>query len=40
VRLAEAPSFQQPVTVYAPDSAGATCYRSAARELLRKGERP
>lgn len=34
VRLAEAPSFQQPITLFAPTSTGADDYRSLARELL------
>jgi chromosome partitioning protein len=34
VRLAEAPSHAQPITVYAPDSAGAADYRAAARAFL------
>lgn len=34
VRLAEAPSFAQPITVYAPTSAGAEDYRAVAAELL------
>jgi chromosome partitioning protein len=33
VRLAEAPSFHQPITSYAPSSAGAEDYRAVAREL-------
>lgn len=33
VRLAEAPSFHQPITTYAPASAGAEDYRAVAREL-------
>jgi chromosome partitioning protein len=33
VRLAEAPSHHQPITIYAPDSSGAEDYRTAAREL-------
>ncbi|MCX7597603.1 MAG: ParA family protein [Armatimonadetes bacterium] len=33
VRLAEAPAFGQPVTVYAPGSAGAEDYRRLAREV-------
>jgi chromosome partitioning protein len=37
VRLAEAPSFQQPITVYASDSAGAEDYRAAAREFAKSG---
>lgn len=40
VRLAEAPSFQQPITAYAPESAGAEDYRAAARELLKRSARP
>lgn len=31
VRLAEAPSYSRPITLYAPDSAGAEDYRAAAR---------
>lgn len=34
VSLAEAPSFQLPITRYAPDSAGAEDFRAVARELL------
>jgi len=34
VRLAEAPSFGMPISVYAPDSSGARAYRSVAMELL------
>jgi chromosome partitioning protein len=34
VRLAEAPSYGQPITVYAPDSSGAHAYASLAREML------
>lgn len=33
VRLAEAPSFQQPITTFAPTSTGTEDYRSLAREL-------
>ncbi len=42
VRLAEAPSFQQPITTYAPRSTGAEDYRLLARELLARqpGENP
>jgi len=36
VHLAEAPSFNQPVSLYAPDSAGAGAYRSLADEILRQ----
>lgn len=34
VRLAEAPSFGQPITVYAPSSTGAQAYAALAHELL------
>jgi chromosome partitioning protein len=34
VRLAEAPSYGQPISVYAPTSNGATAYADLARELL------
>ena len=40
VRLTEAPSFTQPITLYAPSSPGATDYRSAAAELLRRWKQP
>lgn len=36
VRIAEAPSFGQPITVYAPNSAGAIDYRHLAEEILTK----
>ena len=34
VRLAEAPSYGQPISIYAPSSNGAESYTSLARELL------
>jgi chromosome partitioning protein len=34
VRLAEAPSFGQPISIYAPSSNGAQAYASLAREVL------
>jgi len=34
IRLAEAPSFGMPISVYAPDSSGARAYRSLAMEML------
>jgi chromosome partitioning protein len=37
VRLAEAPSFAQPITVYDPHGHGAEDYRAVAKELLKKG---
>jgi chromosome partitioning protein len=36
VRLAEAPSFGQPVSIYAPSSTGAVAYAALAREVLEK----
>lgn len=39
VRLAEAPSFGEPITIYAPKSAGAEDYRAVAQELLARYER-
>jgi len=34
VKLAEAPSYGEPISAYAPDSAGAHAYDSLAREVL------
>ncbi len=34
VRLSEAPSFGQPITVFDPDSRGANAYRELAKEVL------
>lgn len=34
VRLAEAPSFGQPISIYAPNSIGALAYAALAREVL------
>jgi chromosome partitioning protein len=34
VRLAEAPSYGQPISVYAPSSSGALAYAALAREVL------
>jgi chromosome partitioning protein len=34
VRLAEAPSYGQPISVYAPHSSGAEAYAALAREIL------
>jgi chromosome partitioning protein len=34
VRLAEAPSYGQPISVYAPNSNGAEAYTALAREIL------
>ncbi|MCI0521808.1 MAG: ParA family protein [Chloroflexi bacterium] len=36
VRLAEAPSFGQPISAYAPHSPGAEAYAALAREVLEK----
>jgi chromosome partitioning protein len=34
VRLAEAPSYGQPISIYAPESSGALAYEMLAREIL------
>jgi chromosome partitioning protein len=34
VRLAEAPSYGQPISIYAPHSSGAEAYAELAREIL------
>jgi chromosome partitioning protein len=34
IRLAEAPSYGQPITLYAPDSTAARSYAALAREIL------
>lgn len=39
VRLAEAPSFEQPITSYAPDSTGAADYRAIAVEWLEREQK-
>jgi chromosome partitioning protein len=39
VRLAEAPSYGQPVALYAPDSRGAEAYRELADEMRRRDGR-
>ena len=38
VRLAEAPSYGMPITVYDKRSAGAESYRKLAEEVMHKGE--
>lgn len=38
IRLAEAPSWQQPISVYAPDSHGAQDYLKFAKEIIKKGK--
>ena len=35
IRLAEAPSYGQPISIYAPQSTGALAYERLAREILR-----
>lgn len=37
VRLSEAPSFGQPISLYAPQSAGAEAYSAVAGEVLSRG---
>jgi chromosome partitioning protein len=37
VRLAEAPSYGQPISLYRPDSRGALAYEALAREFLERG---
>ncbi len=36
VRLVEAPAAAQPISVYAPDSAGAKAYQAVAQEVARR----
>jgi chromosome partitioning protein len=36
VRLAEAPSYGQPISIYAPESSGAIAYELLAKEILEK----
>ncbi|MDO5136637.1 MAG: AAA family ATPase [Eubacteriales bacterium] len=38
VRLAEAPSYGQPINIYDPKSAGAESYRLLAEEVINRGE--
>ena len=38
IRLAEAPSYGEPITVYDRKSSGAEAYRSLAREVIKKDE--
>jgi chromosome partitioning protein len=40
VRLAECPSFAQPITQYAPASAGAQDYRALAQEVMQQESKP
>lgn len=37
VRLGEAPSYGQPITVYDPHGKAAEAYRALAREVKRRG---
>jgi chromosome partitioning protein len=39
VRLAEAPSFGVPISVYAPSSTGGLAYKALADELLENDQR-
>lgn len=38
IRLAEAPSFGEPITTYDPKSTGAESYRALAREIIEKNK--
>ena len=38
IRLAEAPSFGEPITDYDPKSVGAKSYNDLAKELIRKNK--
>jgi chromosome partitioning protein len=40
VRLAECPSFAQPITQYAPTSTGAQDYRALAQEVIQQESKP
>jgi chromosome partitioning protein len=40
VRLAECPSFAQPITQYAPTSTGAQDYRALAQEVMQQESKP
>jgi chromosome partitioning protein len=37
IRIAEAPSFGEPIVTYAPNSAGSQAYREFAKELVDGG---
>ncbi len=37
VRLSEAPSFGQPITIYDPNCKGATAYQNFAKEVIKRG---
>jgi chromosome partitioning protein len=40
VRLAEAPSYGQPITVYDPGSRGTQAYQALAQEVIARGRQP
>lgn len=40
IRLAEAPSYGMPISVFAPDSSGARAYEALARELMKSDHIP
>lgn len=40
VRLSEAPSFGQPIALYAPKSSGAIAYRAVSQEIANSGQIP
>ena len=37
VKLAEAPSFGEPITKYDPRSTGASAYKELAKEMIARG---
>ena len=39
IRLAEAPSFEKPINLYAPKSLGSEDYRSLAKEIIKRNKR-
>jgi chromosome partitioning protein len=40
VRLAEAPSYGVPISIYAPNSTGAQAYQALAKEIIEGDKKP
>jgi chromosome partitioning protein len=40
IRLAEAPSYGMPISVFAPDSSGARAYEALAKEVMKSDNLP